>query len=326
MHSKHSLTDTSAPLGAAIEAMSRQLTALQAQLAQLQQEQQEQLGQGLRRLEHAAGYVDRGTQLLLALKYRQLAARGHLLSFNDVEFRNYSQNGEDGILWYIFSLIGTVNKLCVELCAGNGIECNSANLIVNHGWLGLLCDGSADNVAEGREFYATHPNTWSLPPNLQQCWLNAENVNGIIERNGFAGEIDLLSLDIDGIDYWLWKAIEVCSPRVVMLEINAIWGCEASVTVPYRPDFEAQKIYDQGRLVAYYCGASLPAFVKLARAKGYRLVGSNSYDFNVVFMRHDVGTEWFPEVSAESCFTHAVARFGHAIGRPFIADLDWEEV
>ena len=307
----------------ALEELQQQLADLQARVETLQRER---VGEGLRRLEHAAGYVDRGTQLLMALKYRELAQRGEMLSFNEVEFRNYSQNGEDGILWYIFSLIGTVNKTCVELCAGNGIECNSANLIVNHGWLGLLCDGDADNVAAGRDFYANHPNTWSLPPNLQQQWISAETVNDLIEKNGFAGELDLLSLDIDGIDYWLWKAIEVCSPRVVMLEINAIWGCEASVTVPYRPDFEARKIYHTDRLVAYYCGASLPAFVKLGAQKGYRLVGSNSYDFNVVFMRNDVGVDHFPEVTAESCFSHPAAHLGHAMGRPFIADLEWEEV
>jgi hypothetical protein len=308
---------------ARIDDLNRQLAKLRDQVEQLQRER---VGEGLRRLEHAAGYVDRGTQLLMALKYRELAARGERLSFNEVEFRNHSQNGEDGILWYIFSLIGATRRMCVELCAGNGIECNSANLIVNHGWLGLLCDGSAENIATGREFYANHPNTWSLPPNLQQQWINAENVNQLIESNGFAGEIDLLSIDIDGIDYWLWKAIEVCSPRVVMLEINASWGCEASVTVPYDPAFEARRIFDQGRLVAYYCGASLPAFVKLARAKGYRLVGSNSYDFNVVFMRNDVGVELFPEVTAESCFDHPCAHYGHAMARPYIADLDWQEV
>jgi len=96
--------------------------------------------------------VDRGSQLLLGLKYRELAEKGIVLAFGDVEFRNYSQNGEDGILWYVFSLIGTVNKTCVEICAGNGRECNTANLIINHGWTGLLFDGDLDNVETGGDF------------------------------------------------------------------------------------------------------------------------------------------------------------------------------
>jgi len=71
-------------------------------------------------------YVDRGTQIALGIKYRQLTENGIGLTFGDIEFRNYSQNGEDGILWYVFSLIGTINKKCVEICAGDGIQCNCA--------------------------------------------------------------------------------------------------------------------------------------------------------------------------------------------------------
>jgi hypothetical protein len=58
-------------------------------------------------------------------------------------------------------------------------------------------------------------------------------VDSLITANGIKGEIDLLSLDIDGVDYWIWNAIEAISPRVVVAEIQAIWGTEASVTVPY---------------------------------------------------------------------------------------------
>ena len=273
-----------------------------------------------------SGYVDTGTQLLLGMRYREMAARGELPAFRDVEFRNHSQNGEDGILWYIFSLIGASNHKSVEIGAGNGMECNTANLIINHHWLGLLLDGNETHVKAGREFFAHHPDTWSLPPSFQHHFIDAENINGLLQTYGFAGEIDLLSLDIDGIDYWVWKAIDISSPRVVILEYNAIWRCEASVTVPYQPDFEAVKVYQNDVLMTYYCGASLPAFVKLAREKGYRLVGSNSYDFNAVFMRNDVGTELFPEVSAESCFSHPAAEWGHAMGRPYLDQFEWQEV
>ena len=170
-----------------------------------------------------SGYVDTGTQLLLGMRYREMAVDGELPAFRDVEFRNHSQNGEDGILWYIFSLIGATNRKSVEIGAGNGMECNTANLIINHHWLGLLLDGSETNVNAGREFFAHHPDTWSLPPSFQHHFIDAENINGLLQTYGFDGEIDLLSLDIDGVDYWVWKAIEVTSPRVVILEINARW-------------------------------------------------------------------------------------------------------
>jgi hypothetical protein len=277
------------------------------------------------RLDRMAGQlspVDRGSQLLLALRYKELAEKGVVVPFDDVEFRNYSQNGEDGILWYVFSLVGTANKRSVEICAGNGRECNSANLIINHGWTGLLVDGNPDHVRAGREFYRTHPDTFTYPPQFAEAWVTAENVNELILSNGVSGEIDLLSIDIDGIDYWLWKAIEVVSPRVVIAEVQAIWGSEASVTVPYRPDFKAEFIQGFG----VYSGASLPAFVKLGKSKGYRLVGSQRYGFNAVFLRDDVGQELLPEIGAEQCFGHPFAKWAYNELRPLVADRAWEKV
>jgi len=239
-----------------------------------------------------------------------------------VEFRNYSQNGEDGILWYIFSIIGTTNKRCVEICAGSGEQCNTSNLIINHGWTGMLCDGAESNVSRGQQFFASHPDTLQYPPKFVHAWITAENVDSLIGSNSFGGEIDLLSLDIDGIDYWLWNAIKVASPRVVIAEVQAIWGAERSVTVPYRPDFRAGFFKGFG----IYSGASLPAFVKLAKSKGYRLVGCQRYGFNAVFLRNDVGERDFPEVSARDCFSHPFAKWAYDELRPMVADKEWIEI
>ena len=161
-------------------------------------------------------------QILLRLHYRDLARRPDALpDFRDVEFRCYSQNGEDGILLYLFSVLGTTNRKVVEICAGDGIECNAANLIVNHGWHGLLLDGSADHVAQGTKFYATGKNTWIAPPKFVHAWVTADNVNSLVEGHGFAGEIDLLSLDMDGNDYWILNSLlDRIQPRVVVFEFN----------------------------------------------------------------------------------------------------------
>ncbi len=98
--------------------------------------------------------VDKGTQILLQLKYRELLQRElPLPTFEDVEFRAFSQNGEDGILLYIFTLIGMMNRRAVEICAGDGIECNTANLIINHGWTALLFDGNSQLIERGKAFY-----------------------------------------------------------------------------------------------------------------------------------------------------------------------------
>ena len=273
-------------------------------------------------------YVDKGCQILLGIHYRECIRRGERLPFSDTEFRNHSQNGEDGILLYIFSLIGTTNKVTVEMCAGNGIESNSANLILNHGWYGLLYDGDKKRVERGRHFFNTHPDSCRLPPAFSHAWITRDNVNDLISGRRFEGEIDLFSLDMDGVDYWIWDALEVVSPRVVVVEVQAAWMAEKAVTVPYREDFVASWICTNEKydMHAQYGGASLPAFVKLARKKGYRLVGCNSLGFNAFFMRNDVGISEFPEIDPASCFTHHVSTWSNQFAMVAFEKLEWVEV
>jgi hypothetical protein len=241
---------------------------------------------------------DQITQVLLRLTYQDLARRGvDLPDFPDVEFRCYSQNGEDGILHYIFSLLGTTNRRVVEICAGDGVECNAANLIINHGWQGLLLDGDADQIARGRTFYSTCRTTWVSPPAFIHAWLTADNIDALVAGTGFGGPIDLLSIDVDGNDYWIWKALDCVKPRVVVLEFNGSCGPDTSLTMSYQPDFRL----DLTRL-PYRCGASLPAFVKLAREKGYRLVGVQSLGFNAFFVQDGLGEKLLPERSARECY------------------------
>jgi len=232
------------------------------------------------------------------MHYQDLVRRGIALpDFADVEFRCHSQNGEDGILLYLFSLLGTTNRRVVEICAGDGVECNAANLILNHGWLGLLIDGDPDNIARGKDFYATCRTTWPSPPAVVQAWVTTDNVNQLVIAHGYAGPVDLLSLDLDGNDYWIWKALDAIAPRVVVLEFNAAWGCERSVTIPYDPGFRLDLSNPP-----YRCGASLPAFTRLARAKGYRLVGVQSFGVNAFFVRNGIAEDLLPERSPRELF------------------------
>jgi hypothetical protein len=285
--------------------------------------------------------VDKGTQILLALKYRELARQGVVLGLPEVEFRNFSQSGEDGILHYIFSVIGTTDRRAVEICAGAGSECNCANLIIHHGWHALLVDGSESNVLQGREFFARHPDTRINGPVFAHAWVDRDSVDGLLQEFGFTGEVDLLSLDMDGVDYWIWDAITAISPRVVVVEANLSMG-GLSVTVPYRRDFVANWIPLAGKEAtqsppelrgrsdfysrfAVHAGASLPAFVKLARRKGYRLIGANGIGYNAFFMREDVGVDYFPECSADSCINPNVsAHAAAATGK--LLEYAWQEV
>ena len=269
------------------------------------------------------GTADKVSQLILANQYRELArGKAPLPSFEDTEFRAFSQNGEDGILLYVFSLLGMGGRRCVEICAGDGIECNTANLIVNHGWSGLLVDGDIRLVERGRAYYSRLPDTSPLPPRFVHAWITRENINDLIQTNGFEGHVDLLSLDLDGVDYWIWEAIEVIRPRVVIAEVQCIWGPDRAVTVPYSDSFKTPPI---DRFLIY-SGASLPAFVKLAKKKGYRLAGVQRLGFNAVFVADGIGEDVLPEVSVESCVDRPFVAWARRELLPKVAHLDWVEV
>ena len=261
-------------------------------------------------------------QLLLQQHYKSLAQlpERSLPSFKEVGFRQYSQFEEDGILLYLFSLITPQNRVCVEICAGDGIECNSANLIINHGWWGYLFDGDADNVRRGMAFYRRQKDTAFYPPKFECAWITAENVNQLIMGFGLQGKIDLLSLDMDGVDYWIWKAIDVIEPTVVVCEIHNPVPPDLALTIPYDPNFGITS-FDDG-----FRGASLRAMVHLARSKGYRLVGTHRLGFNAFFVKNGVVDDLLPEVLPEQCAGDPYTKEMQASQWPKIKDRNWVKV
>ena len=260
------------------------------------------------------------SQLILKNQYKQLASNNNLPKFQDTGCHFYSQTDEDGFLLFIFSLIDSTNKKVIEIGCGDGLECNSANLIINHGWKGLLLDGDEASIKVGQKVYGFLKTTAVNLPKLVHAWLTKENINEIITSHGFDGEIDLLSIDIDGIDYWILKSIDCVNPRVIILEYNTYWDVQDSVTVPYDSEFQAQIIDG-----AYYCGASLTAFVKLGAKLGYRLVGCNTARYNAFFVRNDIGTDVLPEVTIESCL-NLDKNAPNKYNSPVVSKLSWEKV
>jgi hypothetical protein len=260
--------------------------------------------------------ADRGTQLGLSLAWAQHPD----LAFRDVEFRNNSQNGEDGILLYLFSLAGHGSRRAVEMCAGDGIENNSANLVLHHDWDVLMLDGNNDLLATGTAFYARHQETCRIGPKLAGEWITAENVNEILARHGYDEDIDLLTIDMDGVDYWILKAIDL-TPRVIVVEYNNRIPADRAITVPYEASFVAAGGAFEGD---GFFGASPGAFDKLLSGRGYRLVGANRQNTNAFFLREDV----LPNrtaCSVESCLASRWA--AHQLARwPEIADRQWVAV
>lgn len=266
-------------------------------------------------------------QYLISLQHQQMLSNGLKPDMDALQFRTFSQNGEDGLLHYIFSTIGSETKKVVEICCGNGQECNATNLIVNYGWEGLLVDGNPKNIEYARKFFASRSECKMWPPQLVQSWVTVENVNDLISSHGFEGEIDLLSLDIDGNDYWIFEAIDCISPRVVITEYQNSMGPNNAKTQKYDPEFVQQR--NEEGLDLY--GTSLPALAHLAKQKNYRLVARQEKCINAVFMRNDVGQDLFPEISLEDCFDHPMAQFNirrlqdHVEAKTFNDDI-WMDV
>jgi len=270
--------------------------------------------------------IDHQIQILLASNFKQMRENSTiLLNFEDVGFNVYSPTNEDGILLYIFSIIGMANKKCVDIGAGNVRGSTTANLIINHGFSGLLIDGNIKNIELSRGYYARHPDTKLFPPTLISEFVTAENINKILEENNYVGEIDLLCIDIDGIDYWIWKAINVIQPRVVVVEYQDILGPDRAWTIPYKPDFNVRN-YPVNKSYNNYCGASLRTFTKLGEQKGYRLIGCNRGGWNAFFVKNSIVGKYLPEVSVQSCFKYEWNQFGINKRFPLVKDMDWEEV
>jgi len=241
----------------------------------------------------------------------------------EVGFRQHSQFEEDGILLYIFSVIGTTNKRVVEICAGKGIECMAANLIINHGWKGLLFDGDKNNIAIGKLYYRKHLDTFIWPPRLVQAWITRDNINDLLSQNGFEGPIDLLSTDIDGNDYWILKEIEITRPRVIICETNNVVPSHLALTIPYQPSFNYKF---QPKKQRDFMGVSLLGLVKLLKSKGYRLIGSHRHGFNAIFMENSIGNEYFPEVTVEEVQSDPYTQWSQKERWERVKDLDWEQI
>lgn len=241
------------------------------------------------------------------------------------EFRIFSQNREDGILQYIFSKVDTTNRCFVEFGVGNGRECNTANLSFNCGWNGLIMDGSEKDMIAAKQYYADRLKEDSGRVRIFHCFITAENIEEVLAKNGIAGEIDLLSIDIDGVDYWVWKAIREVNPRVVVIEYNASLDHDKSLTVKYDPNFDRHEKHKSG----WYAGASLTALTKLAESKGYCLVGCDSWGVNAFFVRNDVAKDKINSISVQEAFyphKYRLEKMTHAEQVEYVRHLDFEEV
>lgn len=199
------------------------------------------------------------------------------------EFKVFSQFGEDGIIQYLINNIPIKNKIFIEFGVENYTESNTRFLLMNNNWSGLVMDGSQENInfiKNDRSIY------WKYDIKAICSFITRENINKIFSENNIEGDIGLLSIDIDGNDYWVWKAINIINPRIVICEYNSLFGMNKSITIPYNAAFNRTNSHYSN----LYWGASLKALYNLAQDKGYDFVGCNSAGNNAFFVRKDLSS------------------------------------
>ena len=200
-------------------------------------------------------------------------------NIQDYEFKVFSQNGEDGIIQFLIQNTEIKNKIFVEFGVETYKEANTKFLLLNNGWSGLIIDGDKDAM----EKIASSDLHWKYDLKSIGNFITKDNINEIIKSAGIEGEIGLLSVDIDGNDYWVFENIDCVNPQILIMEYNSMFGDIHKISVPYDENFvRSQKHYSN-----LYYGASIAALCDIANKKGYDLVGSNSFGNNLFFIRHD---------------------------------------
>lgn len=210
-------------------------------------------------------------------------------------FKVYSQNDEDGIIEEIFNRISTTNKKFVEFGVQNGVESNS-HYLLHKGWNGFWIEGNKDAVNDIQVRFAPVLQTGQLK--CRNAFITRDNINLILADGGMVGEIDLLSIDIDGNDYYIWEAINIVRPRVVVIEYNAKFPPNYDWKMAYCEKF----VWDGSD----WFGASLKALEILGRKLGYQLVGTNLIGVNAFFVREEIAGDLFIKpATAENLYNPA---------------------
>lgn len=210
-------------------------------------------------------------------------------SIENAGFQVYSQNDEDGIIQWIIRRIDAPIKNFIEFGVQNYFQSNTRYLHIKDCYSGLIMECNTECVN-----YIL--NDLRLKNNLTvgEESITAANINELILKYGFteSQEIGILSIDVDGNDYWIWKSINIINSQIVICEYNTAFGYDRALTIPYDENF----CMDRSFINAYF-GASIKALELLGEKKGYSLIGCNGT--NAFFVRNDLMKKFEKKTSYE---------------------------
>ena len=244
------------------------------------------LGAGLTR--QVQNSADSSLLLLGRMASWQIRSIKAVPSLDKVEFTVFSQWGEDGIVDWLVERAGIPASLhtFVEFGVESYAEANTRFLLQNRNWRGLVMDGSPAQIDLLQKRDGALYHRYDLT--AKSAFVTRENINELLTESGFSGEIGLLSIDIDGNDYWVWEAISVVRPVICICEYNAVFGDVWPISIPYKQQF----VRTRPEYSNLYFGASIVALQHLAIRKGYRFLGTNSEGVNAFFIREDYSSRF----------------------------------
>ncbi|MEO7997536.1 MAG: hypothetical protein ABI852_08830 [Gemmatimonadaceae bacterium] len=247
---------------------------------------------------------------LLARLEKQRITQGKILAelnrdkpvipIHDCEFSIFSQFGEDGIIQKLVRTLPMPNHTFIEFGVEDFAESNCRFLMMNDNWRGFVVDGSDRWISALQK----HDWFWKFDLRAKCAMITRDNVNDVLRESGFDRDVGILSIDVDGVDYWLLEALNAFSPRVLIVEYNSLFGSERSISVPYQSTF----VRRQQHYSDLYFGASLGAFAHLAGTKGYSLIGTERAGVNAFFVRNDLLTDSVRAVSVAEAFHQSTLR------------------
>ena len=218
----------------------------------------------------------------------------------DAEFRVFSQFGDDGIIQWLVHHLEIPNNTFIEFGVEDYSEANTRFLMMNDNWSGFVMDGSHENINKLKAQYYY----WRHDLNVQAVFITKANINSLIAAQNFNEDVGLLHIDLDGNDYYIWKALNVIKPVIVIIEYNSLFGIDRPISVIYDDGF----IRSNAHYSRLFWGASLLSLYNLAKEKGYSFIGCNSAGNNAYFVRNDKLNDKVREVSLIDGFVQSKYR------------------
>ncbi|WP_102133239.1 hypothetical protein [Candidatus Pelagibacter communis] len=206
-----------------------------------------------------------------------------LQKIEDVEFKIFSQFGDDGIIQFLIDKleVGYDYQNFIEFGVEDYSEANTKFLLLNNNWSGFILDSSGKNI----ETIKKKSYFWKYDLEAKQSFVKKENINELIYNSSMKNKkIGILSIDIDGNDYWIWKEISVIDPMIVIIEYNSTFGQNHKISIPYDKNFDRSKAHYSN----LYWGASIEALKFLADKKGYKFLTTNSAGNNAYFIKENI--------------------------------------